>query len=88
MKGYRSIPAGLRPWTSPEGEVRYYVNDWFVRVKDVLDIYVKEEWNAPPMEKIKRTKVWFDSEGKVHVDRLKDELTREIIANNVIRSFS
>ena len=82
------VPAELRPWTSPEGEVRYYVNDWFDRVKDVLEIYVKEEWNAPPMEKIRRAKVWFDSDGKVHVDRLKDGLTCEIIANNVIRSFS
>ncbi len=76
-KGNGSIPAGLRPWTSPSGEVRYYVNDWFDRVKDVLEICVNEEWNAPTMEKIKRAKVWFDSEGKVHVDGLKDELTRE-----------
>ena len=82
-----TIRKELHPWTSSSGEVRYYVNDWFDLIGDVLESFVQNEWNAPPMEKIKRAKVWFDLSAHVHVDGLKDELTVEIIRNNLEDRF-
>jgi len=67
-----TIRKELHPWTSSSGEVRYYFNDWFDLTGDVLESFVQNERNAPPMEKIKRAKVWFDSSVHVHVDGLKD----------------
>ena len=77
----------LHPWTSSSGEIRYYVNDWFDLIGDVLESFVQNEWNAPPLEKIKRAKVWFDSSAHVHVDGLKDYLTVEIIRSNLEDRF-
>lgn len=87
MNDIRVIADQLQMWISPSGEVRYYVNDWYERVRDVIEVYVKEEWGAPALDSIRRAKVWFDSDGGIHVDRLKDDLTCEIIKSNVLRSL-
>ena len=38
-------------------------------------------------KKIKRYNVWFDQKAEVHVDGMKDDVVRELIASNVERSF-
>ena len=87
MSSIEVVKKELYPWTSSSGEIRYYVNDWFDLIGDVLESFVQNEWNAPPMDKMKRAKVWFDSSAHVHVDGLKDELTVEIIKSNIENRF-
>jgi len=81
------IKAELKPWTSQNGEVRYYLDDWYPLISDVLEKYAEEEWTSPDLDKIRRCKVWFDRDAKVHVDGIKDELVIEVIRSNVDDRF-
>ena len=87
MNDIRAISDQLQMWISPTGEVRFYVSDWYDRVKDVLEVYAREEWGAPTLDSMRRAKVWFDPDGEIHVDRLSDELASEVIKSNVLRSL-
>ena len=77
----------LQPWTSQYGEVRYYVNDWYDLIGDVIESYAKNEWMSPDLKKIKRCKVWFDIDANVHVDGIKDDMVIEIIRSNLESRF-
>ena len=81
------IKAKLKPWTSQNGEVRYYFDDWYPLISDVLEKYAEEEWMSPDLDRIKRCKVWFDKDAEVHVDGIKDELVIEVIRSNVDDRF-
>lgn len=83
MSTIDAVKREIRPWTSPDGQIRYYVDDWYDLVRDVIEPFVLQEWTAPRLDKIKRAKVWFDEDARIHVDRLDDPLTVEIIANNI-----
>ena len=78
-----SVRRELRPWRSSYGDVRYYIDDWWPLVSDVLERYIRDEWMSPDEKKIKRAKVWFDDSAHVHVDGLKDDMAAEIIIRNI-----
>ena len=81
------IKAKLKPWTSQNGEVRYYFDDWYPLISDVIEKYAQEEWMSPDLSKIKRCKVWFDKDASIHVDGIKDEMVIEIIRSNIEDRF-
>lgn len=81
------IKARLQLWTSQYGVIRYYLDDWYGLVSDVVEKYAEQEWTSPDIEKIKRCKVWFDQKAEIHVDGMKDDVVRELIGSNVERSF-
>jgi hypothetical protein len=81
------IKAKLKPWTSQNGEVRYYFDDWYPLISDVIEKYAQEEWMSPDLKKIKRCKVWFDKDASIHVDGIKDEMVIEIIRSNIEGRF-
>lgn len=83
MSSIESIKRELKPWTSSYGEARYYIEDWYPLVADVLDLYVRDEWMSPDLKNIKRAKVWFDTTAHIHVDGLKDDIVIEIIKANI-----
>ena len=83
MSRIEAVKRELKPWTSSYGEVRYYIEDWYPLVSDVLEKYTAEEWMSPDPKKIKRAKVWFDASARIHVDGLKDEMVVEIIRSNI-----
>ncbi len=83
MSSIDTVKSQLHPWTSPYGEVRYYIEDWYPLVADVLDKYVRDEWMSPDLKKIQRAKVWFDTSAHIHVDGLKDDMVIEIIKANI-----
>ena len=83
MSSIESVKRDLKPWTSSYGEVRYYIEDWYPLVSDVLEKYTAEEWMSPDLKRIKRAKVWFDASARIHVDGLKDEMVVEIIRANI-----
>ena len=83
MSSIETVKRELKPWMSSYGEVRYYIEDWYPLVSDVLDKYAAEEWMSPDPKKIKRAKVWFDTSARIHVDGLKDEMVVEIIRSNI-----
>ena len=68
---------------SQYGEVRYYIDDWYPLVSDVLERYSREEWMSPDLKKIKHARIWFDTSARIHVDGLKDEMVIEIIRANI-----
>ena len=81
------IKEKLKPWTSQSGEVRYYFDDWYPLISDVIEKYANEEWMSPDLKKIKRCKVWFDQQARIHVDGIKDEMVIEIIRSNIDDRF-
>ena len=81
------IRARTGPWTSQSGEVRYYLDDWYDLISDVVEKYAEQEWTSPDIDRIKRCKVWFDKDAEIHVDGMKDDVVRELIASNVDRRF-
>ena len=83
MSSIESVKRDLKPWTSSYGEVRYYIEDWYPLVSDVLEKYAEQEWMSPDLKKIKRAKVWFDASARRHVDGLKDDMVVEIIRANI-----
>ena len=83
MSSIEAVRRDIRPWTSSNGEVRYYVEDWYALVSDVLDRYAEQEWMCPDMKKIRRAKVWFDTSAHVHVDGIRDGMVVEIIIRNI-----
>ena len=83
MSSIETVKRELHPWTSSYGEVRYYIEDWYPLVADVLDKYIQEEWMSPNPKKIKRAKVWFDTSAHIHVDGIKDDIVVEIIRANI-----
>ena len=83
MSSIETVKSQLTPWTSSYGEIRYYIEDWYPLVADVLDIYSRDEWMSPDLKKIKRAKVWFDTSARIHVDGLKDDIVIEIIRANI-----
>ena len=82
-----TVKQRLQPWTSQYGEVRYYVNDWYDLIGDVIESYAKNEWMSPDLNKIKRCKVWFDTKANIHVDGIKDDMVIEIIRSNIEARF-
>ena len=87
MSSIESVKKELKPWMSSYGEIRYYIDDWFPLVSDVLERYTRDEWMSPELKKIKRAKVWFDESAHVHVDNLKDEMVMEIIRANIEKRY-
>lgn len=81
------IKAKLKPWTSQSGEVRYYLDDWYPLISDVIEKYAQDEWMSPDLRKIKRCKVWFDQQANIHIDGIKDEMIIEIIRSNIDYRF-
>ncbi len=75
------------PWISQFGEVRYYVDDWFDLIHDVLESYARNEWMSPDIGKIRRCKVWSDASGNIHVDGIKDDIVIVIIISNIEDRF-
>ena len=82
-----TVKQKLTPWTSQYGEVRYYFNDWYDLVGDVIESYAANEWISPDLKKIKRCKVWFDQQANIHVDGIKDDMVIEIIRSNIESRF-
>jgi hypothetical protein len=89
MSDIDTIRRELRPWTSPTGEVRYYVDDWYGLIGDVVEDYARNEWMSPDLSKIKRARVWYDTGARVHIDNLRtdDELILEVIRSNLEDRF-
>ncbi len=81
------IKEKLKPWTSSTGEVRYYLDDWYLLISDVIGKYAQDEWMSPDLKKIRRCKVWFDQQAKIHVDGIKDKMIIEIIRSNIENRF-
>ena len=87
MSSIETVRRSIRPWTSPYGETRYYVDDWFDLVGDILEDYTRHDWTADRLPKIKRGKVWFDSDARVHTDGIKDPMAVQIIISNLETRF-
>ena len=87
MTNIDTVKQSLQPWISQYGEVRYYVNDWYDLIADVIESYANNEWMSPDTGKIKRCKVWFDKDANIHVDGIKDEMVIEIIRSNIEGRF-
>lgn len=83
MSSIDAVRRELRPWTSSYGETRYYIDDWWPLVSDVLEVYARDEWMSPDINRMKRAKVWFDDSAHIHVSGLKDETVIEIITRNI-----
>ena len=87
MSSIESVKKSIQPWTSQYGEIRYYVNDWYDLIGDVIESYANNEWMSPDLKKIKRCKVWFDQQANIHVDGIKDDMIIEIIRSNIEDRF-
>ena len=87
MSDINVIKKSIQPWISQYGETRYYVNGWYDLICDVIESYATNEWMSPDLQKIKRCKVWFDQQARIHVDGIKDDMLIEIIRSNIEDRF-
>ncbi len=87
MSNIDVVKQNLQPRLSQYGQVRYYLSDWYNLVSDVIESYAANQWMSPDLKKIKRCKVWFDSEANIHVDGIKDDMVIEIIRSNIEQRF-
>lgn len=96
MTSIESIKGKCKAWQKNDGTTRYYVNDWagiiglevrHYKTGNVMSVALKgddyEISNNRYNTKIVETKVWFDSNGDLHIDNCRDGYIRELIAQRV-----
>lgn len=98
MASIDKIKAELKAWTPGNGQPRYYVNDW----KETIGLEVgyhntgNVKWvcydgndvsNNWFNKNIRSTKVWFDGDGEIHVDRCNEPDVVEDIKTKVGARF-
>ena len=87
MSDISVVKSRLQPWTSQYGEIRYYINDWYDLIGDVIESYAVNEWMSPDLKKIKRCKVWFDQQANIHVDGIKDDMIISAMRWNIVDKY-
>jgi hypothetical protein len=87
MSSIDSVRKEIRPWVSPNGERRYYIDDWWTLVGGILESYSSGDWTAARVPEMKRARVWFDEDARVHVDHLKDMVAVDIIIGTIESQF-
>ena len=96
MTSIESIKSKCQAWQKNDGTTRYYVSDWQeiiglvvrqYKTGNVMSVALRDDdyeiSNNHYNKTIGETKVWFDSNGDLHIDNCRDGYIRELIAQRV-----
>lgn len=88
MADLSEIRRRLKAWPSINDPRRYYVNDLENLIRDGLWAKCNELGYFKPMDVVRYAKVWFDNQGRVHVEGVYDQRSAGIIGIVVDYEFS
>lgn len=80
LRGFPEIiRTKLKKWDGPNGLVRYYYNDWTRYFEPYELMRYRDEFEVDPTDSKVGIKVFFDSDGCLHVDNCHDPEMKAIL---------
>ncbi len=58
---------------------RYYIDDWYDLIVDILISYSENVSPRLDLEDVKQGRLWLDEDTNIHIEGIKDEITIELI---------